>query len=88
MIIANSSGSGSGYLILSGAGTTADMQVAQTATYQVLVSAATSMSLYSRLATTDPGPNALYLKGAIINQDVNRTLDGDSVTMNWRPCHQ
>ena len=61
-----------------------DIQVANGATYQVLVSSTTSLSLYSRLATTDSSANKLNLVGAIINQDTNRTLDSQAVAMQWR----
>ena len=64
--------------------TSSDIQVANGATYQVLVSSATSVSLYSRLATTDPSANKLNLVGSIINQNVSYTLGGSNVTMQWR----
>ena len=75
-----------GTLYLSGGAisTSSDIQVANGATYQVLVSPATSVSLYSRLATTDPSANKLNLVGAIINQSVSYTLDSSNVTMQWR----
>ena len=61
-----------------------DIQVANGATYQVVVSPTTQTSLYSRLATTDPSPNALSLGGAIINQDIYYDLAGATVTSQWR----
>ena len=64
--------------------TSSDIQVANGATYQVLVSSATSVSLYSRLATTDPSANKLNLVGSIINQNVSYTLGGSNVTMQWQ----
>ena len=79
-----------GTLYLSGGAisTSSDIQVANGATYQVLVSPATSVSLYSRLATTDPSANKLNLVGAIINQSVSYTLDSSNVTMQWRAQDQ
>ena len=49
-----------------------------------MVGATTSLSLYSRLATTDPSANKLNLVGAVINQNVSTTLSGSNVTMQWR----
>ena len=69
------------YLSAGSISTSSDIQVANGATYQVLVSASTSLSLYSRLISTDP--NALQLKGSI--PAIDTTLNGTSVTMQWRP---
>jgi autotransporter-associated beta strand protein len=75
---------GEGTLQLASTGSLAagsEIKVAQGATYQVLISAGTSLSLYSRLTSTDP--DALQLKGVILGGDIAPLL-GHSMSMQWR----
>ena len=59
---------------------TGTTQVATGATYQVIVSASTSLSLYSQLNSSDS--NALHLLGSVLAEDA--TISGSTVTMQWR----
>jgi autotransporter-associated beta strand protein len=69
------------YVTAGSISTSSDIQVATGATYKVLVSPSTSVSLYSRLTSGDS--NALQLKGSVLAAD--STLDSTDVAMQWRP---
>ena len=68
------------YVTAGSISTSSDIQVATGATYQVLVSPSTSVSLYSRLTSGDS--NALQLTGSVLATD--STLNSTNIAMQWR----
>ena len=68
------------YVTAGSISTSSDIQVANGATYKVLVSPSTSVSLYSRLTSGDS--NALQLKGSVLATD--STLNSTDVSMQRR----